>query len=440
MTGQVTQPEILVVHCVDAEGPLNETVCATFERLKYIFGIDLAETDENYELLRNGEITGQNEEVTAQLKFTFSGGVLDYNKNWNEIDAMNNRIFSDHFRKSITDDFGNLWKITWFCLDHINYKSNPRHKTEGYSIVFNYYRKLIESHRHYGDELQWHFHPKSITKNPIAAASSYANSMDEIIQILCRKVIEDEWFPTVYRPGFHTERQDANLFLEQWFPFDYGNQRFDKEVVQNDMQFGRFGNWTRAPRTWRGYHPSSRYPDLEGSLTRRIFRCLNLGTRLRLLNSEHVKEAFEEAQREGSAVIAFTDHDFRDIEPDILKLNKIITDVKVDFPDVKIRFCTAEEAAQRVINELSYEFRLLATVKGERLQVKEHIGKVFGSQPFLAIKTKRGEFFHDNFDFVADENSWYYTFDEQTILLSEVDELKVASAGLHGGHCVIKVL
>ena len=83
---------------------------------------------------------------------------------------------------------------------------------------------------------------------------------------------------------------------------------------------------------------------------------------------------------------------------------------------------------------------MLATVKGERLQVKEHIGKVFGSQPFLAIKTKRGEFFHDNFDFVADENSWYYTFDEQTILLSEVDELKVASAGLHGGHCVIKVL
>ena len=65
---------------------------------------------------------------------------------------------------------------------------------------------------------------------------------------------------------------------------------------------------------------------------------------------------------------------------------------------------------------------------------------MFGSQPFLAIKSKSGEFFHDNFDYVAGENTWYYTFDEQTILISEVSELKVASAGLYGGYCVVNVL
>jgi hypothetical protein len=440
MTQLFNQPELFVVHCVDAEGPLNETVCATFERLKYIFGIDLPETQENYELLQSGQITGENDEITAQLRLTFSGGVLNYNRNWNEIDAMNKRIFSDQIRKGYLDDFGNPWKITWFCLDHINYESNPRQKPEGYSVVFNYYRNLIAKHSEYGDELQWHFHPKSITKNPIAAASSYTNSMDEIIQILCRKVVDDEWFPTVYRPGFHTERQDANFFLEQWFPFDFGNQRFDSEVNLQDMQFGRFGNWSRAPRTWRGYNPSSKHLDFEGSLTRRIFRCLNLGTRLRLLNTQHIKEAFEEAQQEGNAVIAFTDHDFRDIEPDIVKFNNMLSRVKSDFPNVKVRFCTAEEAAQKVVKKFNYEFKLSASVEGNRLQVRESVGRVFGSQPFLAIKTTSGKYLHDNLDYVDHEKTWYYTFDEQTISLSEVEQIKIGSAGLFGNYSVATAL
>ena len=32
---------LYVVHCVDTEGPLNETLDATFERLESIFGITL---------------------------------------------------------------------------------------------------------------------------------------------------------------------------------------------------------------------------------------------------------------------------------------------------------------------------------------------------------------------------------------------------------------
>ena len=74
------------------------------------------------------------------------------------------------------------------------------------------------------------------------------------------------------------------------------------------------------------------------------------------------------------------------------------------------------------------------------MEVKEHVGEVFGSQPFLAIKTKSGDFLHDNFDYVSSEETWFYTFDEQTIHLSDIAELKVASAGLHGGYSVIDVL
>lgn len=431
--------EVFVVHCVDAEGPLNETVCATFERLKYIFNIELPATEENYNKLRNGEIEGSNTTITSQLKTTFSGGILEYNRNWSEIDKMNTQVFSSKVRNEHNDDFGNAWKISWFCLDHVNYTSNPREKAEGYSVVFNYYKNLIEKHPNYGDELQWHFHPKSISLNPIAAATSYSNSLQEIIQILTRKVLDDGWFPSTFRPGFHAERQDSNLFLEQWFPYDYGNQKYSNETSQQDMQNGRFGNWGEAPSSWRGYHPSIKRPDLEGNLNRTIFRCLNLGTRHRILDSAHIREAFVESVEKGNAVIAFTDHDFRDIIPDIRQLQEMLKEVKAEFPEVKVRYCTAEEAARRLQGQIDYDFALEAELNGNLLSVKEVKGEIFGSQPFLAIRDSHGNYHHDNFDFVDAKNTWYYTFDEQTINLDDVDLLGIASSGKFGGYSVLKM-
>ena len=436
---KVSNPELYVVHCVDAEGPLNETLCATFERLEYIFGIRLESNEDNYKKLKSGEIEGKSEEETIRIRNSFSGSILNYNKNWAQIEQMNEVIFSKEFRMQQVDDFQNPWKITWFCLDHVNFPENPREKALGYSVVLNYYKKLVGDNQIFGDSLQWHYHPKSISQNPVAAASSYSNSMKEILEILSRKVIDDKWFPTTYRPGFHTERQDANLFLEQWFPFDFGNQRFDEELIQNDMQNARFGNWSRAPKSWRGYHPSSTHYDVEGSLNRLIFRCLNLGTRLRLLDESHFEEAFEEAQAKGNSVLAFTDHDFRDIAPDVVRFQSILDATHKKFPEVKIRYCTAEEAAQRITGYLEYEIKLECKLDGNVLQVKELDGEIFGSQPFLALKTKNGVYLHDNFDFDAHNKLWNYTFDEQTFHLDELIEIGIATAGKFGGFFVEKI-
>ena len=429
-------PEVYIVHCVDAEGPLNETLCATFERLKYIFGIELEPNEMNFQKLVDGKIKSGNESIDRQVAVTFSKEVLSYNRTWAEIEKMNSKLFSEEFRTSIIDSFQQSWKITWFCLDHINYLSNPREKALGYSVVYNYYKNLLGTYPNYGDELQWHFHPKSITLNPIAAATSYQNSISEILEILTRKIVDDTWFPTAFRPGFHSERQDSNLFLEQWFPFDFGNQRFDAEDLLPDMQNGRFGNWVRAPKTWRGYHPSVKNYDIEGELRRKIFRCLNLGTRLRLLGEQHIEEAFLEAISKGDSVIAFTDHDFRDIAPDIEVFNKMLDVVKSKYPDVRVRFCSAEEAAQRITGELGYQIELDTHLEGNQLIVKCIKGQVFGSQPFLAIKSYDNSYFHDNFDFSHSESEWSYVFDDQTIQLSEVTTIGVAAAGKFGGTSV----
>ena len=48
--------ELHVVHCIDTEGPLNETLEATFERIKHIYHIELETSEEKLNKLQNGEI------------------------------------------------------------------------------------------------------------------------------------------------------------------------------------------------------------------------------------------------------------------------------------------------------------------------------------------------------------------------------------------------
>ena len=63
---------LYVVHCVDAEGPLNETLCATFERLKYIFNIDLEPTSDNLKIIQEGEFKTGDSSKDNQIKLAFS--------------------------------------------------------------------------------------------------------------------------------------------------------------------------------------------------------------------------------------------------------------------------------------------------------------------------------------------------------------------------------
>jgi len=61
---------VLVTHCVDTEGPLFESIDATFGRLKTLFGIDgITPTYENLEKLKRAEIDlgGVQDEVAQTL-------------------------------------------------------------------------------------------------------------------------------------------------------------------------------------------------------------------------------------------------------------------------------------------------------------------------------------------------------------------------------------
>ncbi len=435
-------PTLHVVHCIDTEGPLVESLENTFDRLQETFGISLPPTKENLKALQNKEVPLKGmENAVAKM---VAPELIQYNESWEDIGAMLEEALSPEFREKIVDDFGGGWVYSWHVMDHMGYTDNPRQKKLGYGVVFKFYKEILERNRSLKDEINWHFHPLSFFRSPLQCATSYVNSYDVLIQILCRRVIEEHWFPVVNRPGFHSERPDSHAFLEQWIPFDYANQYYEeKKESQPDLANGRFGDWRRASPSWAGYHPSHDDYQLSGDCRRWIFRCLNVGTRTRQLKEFHIQQAFEESIQKGSAILAFADHDYRDLRPDVDYVRGLLSKARKDFPNVRIQFSGAGEAARQHAEHLTGKsqgnLKLSAEINKNCLSIKVIEGELFGPQPFLAIKTVDGQYFHDNLDIQEPKKIWRYVFDEHTVPREKVATIGVAGAGIAGNFSVVQL-
>lgn len=435
---------VYIVHCIDTEGPLNESLTETFKRIERFTGKYIEPSYENLKKIQNKEIDlNGKEEATA---FSFSKRLLNYKRDWGELDEMLERITSKEYRMKFVDSFGIGYKYNWFIIDWVGFSINPRSRDQGYNNIYNHYKEFYDLHdlRKYNDEFQFHAHPMSTKHEAHRCATSYINS-PHIFESLCHRIIDCKNFPSSFRPGFHTERPDSNWFLEQFIPFDYSNQSIeltDKDLQQNDLIGGRFGDWRRAPNDWSYYHPSIDDWQKEGDCRRIIFRCLNVGTRLRLITQEEVDKAFERASNGEDTIIAFTDHDFREMSYDIEEVYERIHCASKKFPNVKFRNSGAHEAAVAVAKIKIKPFELncnIFTENGATRLFVESTDNTFGPQPFLAIKTKDGRYFMDNFDFQTPFRKWSYTFDEDSILIDDVDKIGIASNSISGNQ-VIHVL
>ncbi|WP_260260080.1 hypothetical protein [Vibrio intestinalis] len=436
------QKTLYVVHCIDTEGPLTEDLVDTFKRLKNVYGNvvkDIEPSRENLRKLQNAELNldGFEKEVSKML----APHLLQYNNNWSQIDRMLDDALSEAFRKRTIDDSNEGWVYSWHCMDHVGYSDNPRRKDLGFGNVFRFYRQKLKETNSECDEINWHYHPLSFSRNPLQCATNYVNSYDVLLESLCRRIIDEGWFPTVNRPGFHTERQDIHMFLEQWIPFDYANQFYEVDDGQLDLVSGRFGDWRRASSSWRGYNPSHDDYQSPGNCRRHIFRCLNVGTRFNELKKHHVASAFVEANNMGSAILAFADHDYRDIRPNVDYVRGIVESLRSEYPSVKVKFSGAEQAAVAVTgNTNQTPLKLAASIERNVLKVKVLSGELFGPQPFLAIKTLQGDYYHDNFDIQTPGIEYTYTFDFNTVPLKSVSSIGVASAGRYGAFDVQKIM
>jgi len=442
--------EVCVVHAIDTEGPLYESLNAKFDRLNDLFNINhLDRTKENFLKLQNGEINlGRDEKKIQEV---LSQHLINYNDTWDKIDTMLEELMTEKFRMSLPDSYGNGWKFTWHCLDHVNYDYNPRRRDLGFHKIYDHYLEWLKRYPDLGDELEWHYHPMSVYKDAHRCATFYFSS-DLIYQILSRKIIERNWFPSCYRAGFEAERPDSNWFIEQWFPFDISDMAVDDPKDYDstiDFKNGRSGNWRNAPSDWSIYNPSHDDYQIPGNCRRYIGRALNVMNRLASIDLKETEKAFQKAAHEKKPVLlGVTGHDFRNLATEVNYVRKLLSEVSSKYPKVNFRYCSVKEGFNRAIwgknineNTIDLQAEILPKTSNDapNIIIKCVKGKVFGPQPFLAIQTKSRRFIYDNLDFI-DENTWGYAFHGDTLPIDDVSRLSIAANDIYGNTCIRHII
>ncbi len=434
--------KVYVVHCVDTEGPLYESIQATFERLKEIFGIELEPTIRNLKKLQRCEIELGGKE--SQVAEVVAANRINTLGTWDKIDETLNIILSDEFRNAFKDSRGKGWIYNWFAMDHVGFNgNNPRRRDVGFGNIYEHYRELIEEN---GDKdlIGFHYHPLPFNGHYNYCGTAYVNS-NNIFQILCHRIIDFEMFPSVYRAGMEAERPDSHWFLEQWIPFDYSNDSFvkDNNCRQPDLRDGRYGDWRRAPMEWHPYHPSHDDYQLKGNCHRWITRCLNLDSRVTKLGIDDIRKAFSDSY-EKDTILSFSNHDFRDMREEVLNTMKMLEEVSKEYPDVEYIYSNAIDAMRFAenLNSSYVEFDISIKELGKEGHIELVVTTkkpIFGRQPFFAVKTLSGQYYWDNFDFGIDPNCWIYVFDDKTISYDAVECVGIAANSDDGKTEIVKI-
>lgn len=407
---------VYLVHCVDTEGPLDEVgpnrILAGDHYRPACFDPVLFQADPRAETERHRRRT--------------LGG-------WDTIGAMLRHCTAPGFRDFMQDSAGGGWIYNWFCMDHMGFTDNPRGRDMGIHRVFDVYRRLIEQQGR-GDAVHWHFHPMSTYGEAHLSATSYLNSPN-LREIIGRRLLDRQWFPKANRAGFNDERPDSHWFLEQWIPFDLSNKAStDHDDERNpDMAGNRCADWRGAPSDWSTYHPDHDYLQSPGNCRRKIARCLALLNRFGNLTEAELDAAFRRAADGLPTLVSFNSHDWRDLVPEIEFVRYLLARVAPRYPGVRFRFAEAVDAFNAVHppaghKPLRLECTLLRDARGCRMiNITTATGKVFGPQPYLAIRTRSQRIVQDNLNFGRSRSEWTYVFDEQTIRPDDIRTIAVAA-------------
>ena len=422
-----------VVYLVDTEGPLYEPIRITFKRIEEIFKIKLKVSKSNLNKILSEKINlNLNKKNYNLFKKAFNSNTLNYKKNFSELNTQNNKIFNSNFRSKYKDSFNKGWKINWCCVDHVNYKKNPQKKIIGFHKIYDYYYKLINKNK-VDDKIYFHFHPVPIKNISNTTGNHYFANSNNLYQILCKRIIDRNWFPSVYRAGYHIENPDSNWFLEQFIPFDYSNQ----STNQINLNYGRFENWRTAPTNWTPYHPDHDDYRRRGSCRRWIIRCLNAGTRISTINQKEVDKAFIQKKKNKKTILAFTNHDFRDMSKDIHEVYNMLKNSSKKYK-LKFKFTNAREAFHNEYGKCKKKLSFSIKFKNNIFYLKSN-KKIFGPQPFLAIKTKSNNYYHENFFIEKPFKKWRYTFDRNSIEINKIKFFAFAANDESGFTRIVKI-
>jgi hypothetical protein len=433
--------EIYIVHSIDTEGPLYESHKATFKRIEELCGIKIKKKSPK---ILSQIIKGNyfDHKLKKKISKIFNHHLINYNHSWPLIRKMLESISKPKFRNKVLDSNKKGYVLTWHCVDHVNYKTNPRRRTTGYGKIFEFYKNFIKKNK-LNDKIEFHFHPMSIFKEANRNATLYFRN-DNLYQILCRRIIDNNWFPVVNRAGFHVERPDSHWFLEQYIPFDLSNTNKNQKNLKNEADAARGWDWRRAPSNWEIYQPDKDDYQKKGFCRRYIGRILSVLNRTESIDEKEVTKAFKRANSGKKTLLAVTGHDFRNLETEIDFFLDLVNKVSKKFPEVNFFFTDAAGGFQKTLGLVSSPKKKLKlhikryNKKSFKITTKQ--GIVFGPQPFLALKLKNGTYIHDNLDFSLNKKEWFYTLSEDTVNIEDVKVIAVGAADKLGNYDVKKII
>ncbi len=419
--------KLYFVHTVDTEGPISESIEDTFERLKLLFNIDIHPTIENLSKLQNQEINlnGSEQEVANCI----SPKRLDFIKDLSELDKLLDKIFSKELRYKFCDSVGNPYRFSWFCLDHVGFKDNPRRRLLGFNTILKIYLSRIANSKDFGDTIQWHYHGVPFNRKAHCFGLNW-NFSNAHIEIFARRLIDFDIFASAFRAGGWIERSDMHAWLEQWIPFDFSNHSITAKSTQPDYVSGRFADWSRASKSWCGYHPNKNDYQSAGNMNRTIFRSLSLEARIGSIKEEDIELAFEEAMEGKNPILSVTNHDCRDMVEELENFWPMMKKVMKKYPSIELLHSNEVEAAKKSLNLKNKNFKLKMKWIDNMIVVNSN-SELFGPQPFLAFKSHSGEYFHDNMAFQGNL-TWTYEFDWMTVPKKALESVAVASSDLNG--------
>jgi len=290
------KPCVLVVHCVDTEGPIG------------------------------GDVR-RNPDETPEF--------LD---NWPDIKESLFEITNKNYRNTQKDSFGNSFMLNWFIMDFMGFKTNPKDRIQEYNNTYDNIKSLETE----DDSFHWHYHqpPKSGIGDQW---SEDWDSSNEHYNILGRRLMDREDFPEAFRAGGTIEDNKCSLWLEDHLMIDYSNRVSHKSYpTDNIFDF----NWHAAPDDWGLYHPSREDFLIKGNMKRVIVRSVDLKSRFHLLEEWEVMQSFQEAKKKNKPVIlSYFSHDHRDM---VAETNYAIDIIKRQSRKSGIPFmwCDAKDAVK----------------------------------------------------------------------------------------------
>jgi hypothetical protein len=387
--------------CIDTEGPLVETIGATFKRVKDIFGISLEPSVENLKKIQLQQLENIESSVLVKMADVFSENRLNYASDWNEIKRRMDKALDPDFRQKFTDKAGQGLIYNFYVADFTGFKTNPRQKCIEPHGIYDFYQNHYWNSIAQQDGRYWHYHhvPQSGACHEWGRCLSTSGEYD---RIMARNLLERDFLPSVFRAGGHVEREDFSFWLERWFPFDFSNHSIPGKKLSV------WDDWTRAPQSWQPYHPDFYDYQIEGKMRRSIFRCLDIDTREYCLDEEEVEKAFLEALEKPTILSLYT-HDYRDVVGEVEYAMDIIKKIHKKYSQVNVLHQRSLSAARKVVNITAKSPEFKFDYKKPFLTIQCNT-PIWGTQPFLAYKTFDGEMHHDNLLRTGQQGEYRYYF------------------------------